>query len=104
MVSLFILFLFFEMSVVGGIPLMTELVPEARGIVLSVVLAAAGLGRGLGASIGPLLWSRGDLRLNGLVSCIIMVAAVVILALWVREAPDVREKEGEDNLFSEAGE
>jgi predicted MFS family arabinose efflux permease len=104
MASLFILFLFFEMSVVGGIPLMTELVPQARGIVLSVVLAAAGLGRGLGASIGPLLWSRGDLRLNGLVSFIIMVAAVIILALWVREAPDEREIDEEDNLLSEAGE
>lgn len=104
MVSLFILFLFFEMSVVGGIPLMTELVPQARGIVLSVVLAAAGLGRGLGASIGPLLWSRGDLRLNGLVAAIIMAAAVVILALWVHEAPNEREIDVEDILLSETGE
>jgi len=104
MVSLFILFLFFEMSVVGGIPLMTELVPQARGIVLSVVLAAAGLGRGLGASIGPLLWSRGDLRLNGVVSAMMMAAAVIILAIWVREAQGKPETKIENMPLSEAGE
>ncbi len=86
LVALFTLFFFFEMSVVGGVPLMTELVPSARGIVMSIVLAAGGLGRALGALLGPVIWSRGDMRLLGLVASFTMAIAVLILALWIREA------------------
>jgi predicted MFS family arabinose efflux permease len=85
LISLFILFLFFEMTAVGGVPLMTELVPSARSIVLSVVLAAAGVGRALGALLGPIIWAQGDFNLLGLVAALIMGLAVIILALWVRE-------------------
>jgi predicted MFS family arabinose efflux permease len=85
LISLFVLFLFFEMTVVGGVPLMTELVPSARSIVLSVVLAAAGVGRGLGALLGPILWAQGNFNLLGSVAALIMFVAMIILAAWVRE-------------------
>jgi predicted MFS family arabinose efflux permease len=84
--SLFVLFLFFEMSVVGGIPLMTEVVPSARGVVMSVVLATGGLGRGLGALLGPQIMSHGSYELLGLVASVVMALAVLILVLWIREA------------------
>jgi predicted MFS family arabinose efflux permease len=89
LISLFVLFFFFEMTVVGGIPIMTELVPWARGIVLSVILAAGGLGRAIGALVGPILWTQGDLQLLGLVSAITMGVATAILAIWIHEG---REK------------
>jgi len=85
LLALFSLFVFFEMTVVGGIPLMSELVPSARGIVLSVVLATGGLGRGIGALIGPTIWRMGDIEAIGLTSAAMMLAALVILAIWVRE-------------------
>jgi predicted MFS family arabinose efflux permease len=94
LISLFILFLFFEMTVVGGVPLMTELVPAGRAVVMSVVLAAGGLGRGLGALLGPALWTGGDLRLLATVAAVIMLLAVVILALWIKEAPDGEQESG----------
>jgi predicted MFS family arabinose efflux permease len=53
--------------------------------VLSVVLAAAGVGRALGALLGPIIWAQGDFNLLGLVAALIMGLAVIILALWVRE-------------------
>lgn len=86
LISLFVLFLFFEMTVVGGIPIMTELIPWARGIVLSVILAIGGLGRAFGALVGPILWSRGNLQLLGLVSTVMMIVATAILAIWIHEA------------------
>jgi len=86
LISLFILFLFFEMSVVGGIPLMTEVVPSARGVVMSIVLAMGGLGRGVGALLGPQIMSRGSYELLGLVASVAMALAVFILVLWIREA------------------
>lgn len=83
--TLFVLFLFFEMSVVGGVPLMTEIVPSARSIVLSLIVAAAGLGRAVGALIGPLLWSSGNLVFTAIASALITGLAVLVLALWVYE-------------------
>jgi predicted MFS family arabinose efflux permease len=84
--ALFILFFCFEMTVVGGVPLMTELIPTARSVVLSVVLAAAGLGRALGALIGPVIWDRVGFQALGVVTAVIMALAVLVLARWVRES------------------
>ena len=86
LVSLFVLFLFFEMSVVGGLPLLTEIVPSSRSIVLSLTVAAAGLGRAIGALLGPVLWSSGNLVFIGLASALISAAGVAVLAFWVYEA------------------
>ncbi len=91
LISLFILFLFFEMTAVGGIPLMTELVPSARSVVLSVVWAAAGAGRALGALLGPIIWAQGDFNRLGMVAALIMGLAVIILALWVHEGSSAPE-------------
>jgi predicted MFS family arabinose efflux permease len=85
LVSLFILFLFFEMSVVGGVPLMTELVPSARSVVMSVVLATGGLGRGVGALLGPAITQIGGFELLGVVAAVTMLIALSILFLWIRE-------------------
>ena len=88
LLALFILFFFFEMTVVGAIPLLTELVPTARGIVMSVALAAGGLGRAMGALIGPRIWLEGGMGALGLTSAILVMISMVILALWVREAQE----------------
>jgi predicted MFS family arabinose efflux permease len=85
LVTLFILFFCFEMTVVGGVPLMTELVPSARSIVMSVTLAAASLGRATGALVGPLIWDWAGFRWLGLVAAVIMALSILILARWVRE-------------------
>ena len=86
--TLFVLFFFFEMTVVGGVPLLTELVPSARGIVMSVALAAGGVGRALGALVGPRIWFAGGMGALGLTSAIMMMLSLVILALWIREGQE----------------
>jgi len=85
LITLFFLFLTFEITLVGGMPLMTELVPHSRGVVMTMVLAAMSMGRLLGASIGPLIWVRGGFLWSGLASGVIMITAVFILARWIRE-------------------
>lgn len=92
--TLFVLFLFFEMTVVGGVPLLTELVPAARGIVMSVALAAGGVGRAMGALIGPRIWLQGGMEALGLTSAAMMIISMVILALWIREAADPKIDSG----------
>ena len=86
LISLFLLFLFFEMTVVGGIPLMTEIVPTARGVVMSVILATGGLGRAVGALLGPAIWNNHGFEMLLLIAAVLMLGAVLILAFAIQEA------------------
>ncbi len=82
------MFLIFETTAVGGIPLMTEVVPTARSAVLSAVLAAGSVGRMLGALIGPEVWQLSGLAGNTFLGAIVMWVAVLVLVLWVREGEE----------------
>jgi predicted MFS family arabinose efflux permease len=88
LIALFFLFLFFEMTVVGAIPLLTEIVPSARSLVMSVVLAFGGLGRGIGALIGLPILTKGGFTTLGIVASATMLVGILILARWVREEFD----------------
>ncbi len=88
LVAYFALFLTFEVTVVGGIPLMTEIVPSARSVVMSSIIAAAALGRAFGSWLGPFLFTRFGFSSNGLVSAIITAVAALLLALWIREGSE----------------
>lgn len=81
----FVVFLFFEITVVGGVPLLTEIVPAARAVVMSSVLAAAAVGRALGAWLGPWLFAEVGFAGNGVAAALMMGTAVILLAAWVRE-------------------
>lgn len=85
LITLFLLFFTFEVAVVGGIPLMTELVPAHRAVVMSMVVAAMSVGRTVGAFAGPMVLGWGGFVWSGLVSALVMATAVFILALWIRE-------------------
>ena len=98
LISLFLLFLFLEMTVVGGIPLMTEIVPAARGVVMSIIIAAGGLGRAVGALLGPVIWTRGGFEILGLVAAALMLIAVLILAIAIREGGHQPSQVQDDGL------
>ncbi len=61
LVSLFILFLFFEFSVVTSFSLFTEILPDARATMMATFLAAMSVGRVVGALLGGGLWQMGGL-------------------------------------------
>jgi predicted MFS family arabinose efflux permease len=79
------LFFTFEIAVVGAIPLLTELVPGARGVVMSMALGGMALGRFVGSLIGPFAWDRAGLTGNAIISAVMMLSAVLVLWRWVRE-------------------
>ena len=83
--TLFIFFYLFEATFVGSMPLMTEVVPTARSVVLSVAFASAGLGRTVGALAGPLIWQQFGLRGNTSVGALMMLIAILVLARWMHE-------------------
>ncbi|MFO7680368.1 MAG: MFS transporter [Chloroflexota bacterium] len=85
LITLFLLFFAFEVAVVGGMPLMTELVPKHRAVVMSMIVAAMSVGRTIGAFVGPVVLERGGFVWSGVVSALVMGTAVIVLALWIRE-------------------
>ena len=59
MVGLFLFYLGFEFTLVSYIPLMTEVLPQARATLMAANLAAFSLGRAFGALVGPWLYAVG---------------------------------------------
>lgn len=82
------LFFTFEIAIVGAIPLLTELVPSARGVVMSMSLGAMAAGRTIGSLIGPQLWDRAGVVGNSTVAAVMMLLAVLVLARWLREGKE----------------
>jgi predicted MFS family arabinose efflux permease len=59
LVGLFLFYITFEFTIVSIIPLMTEVMPAARATTLSFAGAANSLGRAIGASLAPILYTFG---------------------------------------------
>jgi predicted MFS family arabinose efflux permease len=77
--------LWFEFAIVSAFPLISGLVPTARGTVLALGVAAGGLGRVVGSQIGPLLWERFGFVANGLLAGGMTLLGVIACLLFVRE-------------------
>jgi len=82
--GLFVVFIAFEFTLVASIPMMTELVPEARGRVMSTNVAFHAAGRMVGALLGGYLFRYGFLW-NGLAAVGINLLALAVIVLFVRE-------------------
>lgn len=82
--GLFVLFLFFEFTIVSSLSLSTELAPQARATMMSVFLASAGLGRVVGALMGGPIWVWGGMTATGIVSAALSLTGLAALAwgLW----------------------
>lgn len=85
LITMVFLFIMFEITAVGTVPLLTQLVPSARAVVMAMILAAAAVGRSLGSLLGPWIWEQGGLRLNTLTAAALTMLAVFVLARWLRE-------------------
>jgi predicted MFS family arabinose efflux permease len=57
--GLFLFYISFEFTLVSQIPLMTEVMPSARGTTLAFNLAAHSVGRAIGALAAPVLYALG---------------------------------------------
>lgn len=82
--GLFFVFLSLEFSIVTCLSLCTEVLPTYRATMMSGFIAAAGLGRVIGALIGGPFWLLGGLWFVSLVSTILTGLALfsLICGLW----------------------
>jgi len=92
LVGLFFVFLAFEFTIVTSFPLFTELIPQARGAMMSALLAAAGLGRMTGALLGGPVWLAGGITAIGLTSAGITSLALLSLGWGLQHWSDINDK------------
>jgi predicted MFS family arabinose efflux permease len=85
LVLFLLLDLWFEFAIVSIFPLISGILPEARGTILSLGVAAIGLGRVVASLVGPLLWGRFGFVANGLLAASMTALGVVVCLLFVRE-------------------
>jgi predicted MFS family arabinose efflux permease len=86
LVALFFFYISFEFTLVSSIPMMTELVPEARATLMSANITALSLGRVLGAALGLALYPFG-IQANTLAVAVLNVAGIIVLLTFIRERP-----------------
>lgn len=84
LISLFALLFFFEFTFVATLPLVTELVPQARATMVSLNGTVDHLGRSLGALVALPLWSLAGLWGNGLAAGVATLLAMILLLALVR--------------------
>lgn len=59
--ALSLFYITFEFTIVSGIPMMTEVLPQARATLMATFIASMALGRALGDLLGPGLYAHGML-------------------------------------------
>lgn len=79
--GLFLIFLTYEFTIVSALSLCTELLPGSRATMMSGFLAAAGIGRVVGALIGVPVWLKGGIQMTGFVSAAISCLGLLFL-VW----------------------
>lgn len=82
LVGLFLFFITFEFTLVSSLPLMTEMVPQARATLMAGNAALLSGGRMIGALAGPVLFDLG-LSANGLVAALLNLTAWAILVMYI---------------------
>lgn len=84
LLGLFLMYLSFEFTIVGMLPLMTEQVPAARSTLMAAGIGAFSLGRSLGALAGGPLFTSG-IRANATLAAALNLISLLILATLVEE-------------------
>jgi len=85
LVGVALMLLTFEFTLVSLLPLATELVPDARASLLSLVMTSFSLARILGAIVGGLLWRWESIALHAAVGALCAFVAMLLLGLGMTE-------------------
>ncbi len=78
-VWLFVFYLTFEIGIVSALPVMTEVVPQARATMMALFIAALSIGRALGDVVAPILYIHGFI-VNAIACLVLDLIAVFLLS------------------------
>jgi predicted MFS family arabinose efflux permease len=80
MIGLFFFYMAFEFTIVSCLPLMTEVLPEARASLMAANVAAFSLGRAAGSLLAPWLYQEFGFQANTIAALLFNLAALVALS------------------------
>jgi len=83
--GLAILFFIFEFTMVTSLTLCTEILPGFRATMMSGFLAAAGIGRVIGALMGGAVWQAGGILVTGCISGALTFLGMLCLLRGLKE-------------------
>lgn len=85
LIAIFIMFIGIETAIVASFPLFTEILPDARAVMMSATMGAHSLGRVIGASFGSLLYAatNSNFLIVGLVASVLGLMAFVFMWRFV---------------------
>lgn len=78
MIWLFLFYFTFEVIIISALPMMSEVMPQARATMMALFIAALSLGRALGDVLGPFLY-QGGFWINAIACIVLNVLAGLIL-------------------------
>jgi MFS transporter, DHA1 family, inner membrane transport protein len=90
--ALFFVFLFTEFAIVAALSMSTEVMPDARATMMSGYLAAASLGRVIGALMGGMVWTLGGVAAVAAVSASVNALALISFVWGLRSRGSCRGK------------
>lgn len=82
--AFFLVYIAFEFTIVTTIPVVTELLPEARALMMSLNVAGHGAGRMLGVGLGSWLFNYGFVW-NCLAATALTLFTIIIVLMFVKE-------------------
>jgi predicted MFS family arabinose efflux permease len=86
--GIFLVFVAIETAIVASIPLFSEVLPQARAVMMSANVAAHSVARFGGGVLGSQLYRLGDFRLTGLFAMGIGLLAFVIMWMFIADHDD----------------
>lgn len=78
MIWLFLFYFSFEVVIISALPMMSEVMPQARATMMALFIAALSMGRALGDVLGPWLY-QGGFWVNAIACIVLNILAGVIL-------------------------
>jgi predicted MFS family arabinose efflux permease len=78
MIWLFLFYFTFEVVIISALPMMSEVMPQARATMMALFIAALSMGRALGDVLGPWLY-QGGFWVNAIACIVLNILAGVIL-------------------------
>ena len=91
---LVIFYMTFEVAIISTLPLMTEIMPNARATMMALFIAALSLGRAIGDVLGPQLYT-GGMMVNA-VACFVLNLLAVFLLTRIKLTVSADSKATED--------
>lgn len=85
MLGVFYIFVTVEIAIVSSIPLFTEVLPQARAVMMSSVVASQGVGRFTGAFLGGALYAAFSFPWVGLGACLLGLGAYALMQWRIQE-------------------